>query len=107
MPGDPSSTLGNRVGLIAVELAFVAAAWQFLGLQHVIAAGLAVVIVASGVLPDRWSALVGGVLMLAGAAAIYIVYPYPGDRRIAMFIGAVGLVFAVVGVSRLRRATPR
>lgn len=102
MPGEPPSTLGNRIGLIAIELALVVAAWRFLGLPHVIAGGLAAIIVVSGLLPDRWSALVSGVLMIAGAATIYFVYPYPADRRIAMFIGAVGIVFTIVGIARWR-----
>jgi hypothetical protein len=102
MPGDPSSTIGNRLGLIAIELAIIVAPWYYLGLPHVLAAGLAVILVVSGVLPDRWSALVGGVMLIAGAGAIWVVYP--GNRNMAMFIAAVGVVFAIVGAGRWRTA---
>lgn len=102
MPGAPSSTLGNRLGLIAIELAIIAAAWYYLGLPHVLAAGFAVILVVSGILPDRWSALVGGVMLLAGAAAIWV--GYPGNRNMAMFIAALGVVFAIVGAVRWRAA---
>jgi hypothetical protein len=105
MPGEPPSTLGSRLGLIVIELALVAAAWWLLHVPLVLAAGLAAVIVVSGLLPDRWNALVTGSLMLAGAAVMDSVN-LSGDRRFAMFIGAVGLVFVIVGVLRLRRSAP-
>ncbi|MFM9996534.1 MAG: hypothetical protein ACKVU4_12135 [Phycisphaerales bacterium] len=96
------SSLSSRLGLIAFELVLVGVVWYLGYLPHVIAGGLAAIIVVSGLVPERWSTLTTGVLMLIGAAVMYAVYPAPGDRNRAMLIAAVGLLFTIYGAIRAR-----
>ncbi len=103
----PRADLTGRLGLIVFELVILGAAWRFLGVPHVIAGGLAVIIVVSGLLPERWGPLVTGALMLIGAGVMALVYTLPGDRRIAAAIAVIGLLFTIYGVTRLRAAGGR
>lgn len=103
----PRSDLTGRFGLIAFELALVAVIWYMGLMPHVIAGGLAIIIVVSGLLPERWGPLATGALMLIGAGVMFLVYTLPGDRRIAAAIAVIGLLFTIYGVMRLRTAGGR
>ncbi len=98
------SELSGRLGFIAFELILIGVLWYMRFVPHVIAGGLAVVIVVSGLVPERWSSLVSGILMLIGAAIIYFVYTLPGDRRLAAVIAIIGLLFTIYGAVRSRAA---
>lgn len=102
----PRSDFGSRFGLIAIELAIIGVLWYMGFVPHVIAAGLAVIIVVSGIVPERWGPLVTGVLMLVGAAAIYLTYGGSGDRRLAAAIAILGVLFTIYGVVRARVISP-
>lgn len=102
MPPSRSSDLSARLGLIAFELALVGVVWYLGYLPHVIASGLAAIIVLSGLVPERWGTLTTGVLLLIGAAVMYVVYTSPGDRNLAMLIAASGLLFTIYGAIRAR-----
>jgi hypothetical protein len=96
------SELSGRLGFMAFELILIGVLWYMGFVPHVIAGGLAVVIVVSGLVPERWSSLVSGILMLIGAAIIYFVYTAPGDRRLAAVIAVIGLLFTIYGAVRIR-----
>ncbi len=96
------SKLSGRLGFIAFELILIGVLWYMGFVPHVIAGGLAVVIIVSGLVPERWGALVSGILMLIGAAIIYFVYTGAGDRRLAAVIAIIGLLFTIYGTVRFR-----
>lgn len=99
------SSLSSRLGLITFELVLVGVVWYLGYLPHVIAGGLGAIIVISGLVPERWSTLTTGVLMLIGAAVLSMVYTLPGDRNRAMLIAAVGVLFTIYGAIRARAGT--
>lgn len=91
---------GSRLGVIAVELALLGAAWWYLGLDWVLVAVFAAVIIGSGLLPERWRMLGSGVGCLGLAALMYFHYMF---AQMAALLGVFALVLISVGAVGLIR----
>ncbi len=92
----------SRLLTAALYAGVVGLVWYlgFLGPQ--LAIGLGVIFVVSGLVPERWSSLTAGVLLLVGAALIYINYQGSGDRRLALLAAVLGVILVVYGAIRAR-----
>ena len=90
----------SRLTVIAVELVMLGAAWWYLGLDWVLVAVFAAVIIGSGLLPERWRMLGSGIGCLCLAALMYVHYAF---TQMAALLGVFALSLISLGAVGLLR----
>jgi hypothetical protein len=106
-PSRPASRSGlaRRAGIIAIELAvlvgiwFVLKTWLQITFDLKLVAAIAVVIVLSGIVPERISQVASGIGMFALAALAYFYY---GQLPLAAVLGIFGVFSLAAGLPRMQ-----
>ncbi len=100
-PESPREPIAEKLGMVAIELAILGAAWWYLGLHTYLVGSIAGVIITAGLVPRRFASLLSGVGLLGVAALVYF---YFGAPQLAGLMAVAAVVIAILGLLRLKSA---
>lgn len=91
--------LSARLGMVALELAVLGAAWYLLPLPRIAVGAIAAVIIVGGIVPYRYGGIVSGIGLLGLAAGAYF---YVQPANLAILLAIFGLISLAMGIPRLK-----